>query len=225
MFPQNHAVLVVGDPTAGMFEFCCYLGSTYLRNGERVLFIETNTTPTQVRRQFERFGVNPIEYEEAGSFLIVDCYSAERAPTSDAVSLRVSDVGSLPEVAEKVNEGINKIGGYPVRILFDSLTALYMHHDPKAVGLFFKTLTSLIKTSGAITCVAHKNLLTEEQIAPLESIVDGILEMKLDSDFKRCVRLRYLRGVRVTPRWVPFNFEIEEEEGEGASLVWQREEY
>mgnify|MGYP001031048964 CR=1 FL=1 len=223
MFPDKHAVLVVGDPTAGMFEFCCYLGSTYLKNGEKLLFVETNTTPTQVRRQFEQFGVDPFDFEAAGSLVIIDCYTSEQAPTLDAMSLRVSDINSLGEIAEKVNEGINKVGGYPVRVLFDSLTALYMHHDVKAVGLFFKTLTSLVKANGAITYAVHRGLLTEEQIAPIESIVDGILEIKVDSDFRRYVRIKYLRGVKVSPRWVPFDFEIEEEEGAGASLVWHRE--
>ncbi|MGQ9587401.1 MAG: RAD55 family ATPase [Thermoplasmata archaeon] len=223
MFPEKHAVLIVGDPTAGMFEFCCYLGSTYLKNGERVLFVETNTTPTQVRRQFEQFGVDPIDFEAAGSFVIIDCYTSEQARTLDAMSLRVSDINSLGEIAEKVNEGINKVGGYPVRVLFDSLTALYTHHDAKAVGLLFKTLASLVKRNGAITFVLHRGLLTEEQIAPIESIVDSILEMKVDVDFRRYVRIKYLRGVKVSPRWVPFDFEIEEEEGAAASLAWRRE--
>jgi len=33
-----------------------------------------------------------------------------------------------------------------------------------------------------------------------------------------------MRGVLVKPKWVPFDFEREAAEGDGASLVWSRGE-
>ncbi|OGS41616.1 MAG: hypothetical protein A3K67_01625 [Euryarchaeota archaeon RBG_16_62_10] len=224
MFPENHAVLVVGEPNAGMFEFCSYLGSTYLTNGESLVFVETNTSPVNIRKQMALFGVNAAEYEASGMFVIVDCYTPPKSSMVDPVVLRASSSSALSEVAEKINEGINKVGGPPVRVLIDSLTPLFMEHEAKEVAMFFKTVSSLIKESGAMTCVLHRGLLDEDQISVLSSLADGLLEIRMDEEFRRFVRIKFVRGLQVTPRWVPFDFEMEQEaREEGAMLSWKRE--
>lgn len=74
MFPENYAVLVVGDPSAGLFEFCCYLGATYLKADERVVILEANTSPDRVRRQMLEFGVDAVQHELDKNLLIIDAY-------------------------------------------------------------------------------------------------------------------------------------------------------
>jgi len=225
MFPENHAVLVVGEPNAGLFEFCCYLGTTYLRNGESLVFVETSTTPAQIRRQMAIFGVNAAEYEASGMLIIVDCYTSPRSSLVDPVVLKISTSSALAEIAEKINEGIAKLGGPPVRVIFDSITPLFMEHDSKEVGVFFKAVSSIIREHGAMTCVLHKGILDEGQISLLSSMADALIEAKIDDRFRRCVRIKFVRGIQVIPRWVPFEFEAAEEaRKEGAFLGWRRDE-
>jgi KaiC/GvpD/RAD55 family RecA-like ATPase len=221
MFPENYSVLVVGDPSAGLFEFCCYLGATYLKAGEKVVILEANTSPDRVRRQMQEFGVDAIQHELDKNLLIVDAYTPQPAADSDPNTIRVSDISSLGDIFESVTRGIDKVGGQPVKVLFDSLTPLFMHHDSKAMGRFFKDLTTIAKFNGTLTAVVHRNILDEDQIALLSSIADGLLEVKVDERFRRLVRINYLRGVLVTPRWVPFDFQ-KEEEADGTSLIWSR---
>lgn len=221
MFPEKYAVLVVGDPSAGLFEFCCYLGATYLKAGEKVVILEANTSPDRVRRQLMEFGVDAAQHELDKNLLIIDAYTPQPDADDDPNALRVLDISSLGDVFEAVTKGIEKVGGQPVKVLFDSLTPLFMHHDSSAMGRFFKDLATIARFSGTLTAVVHKNILDEDQIAHMSSIADGLLEVKVDESFRRLVRINYLRGVLVTPRWVPFDFQ-RDEETEGTALIWSR---
>ena len=225
MFPENYAVLVVGDPDAGMFEFCCYLCSNYLKAGEKVVFVEANTSPEHVHRQLHMFGVYAYENESEGSLALIDCYTPPEALSPDASAIRPEDPGNLADIFDAVTEGIEKMGGGPVRMLFDSLTPLYEHHDTKDVNRFFRDLSTMARFSGTMTSLVHKGMLDEDQVADLISIADGLVEMKVDENFRRYVRINHLRGVLVTPKWVPFEFEIEDkEEDESSILGWNREQ-
>jgi KaiC/GvpD/RAD55 family RecA-like ATPase len=220
MFPESYAVLVVGDPGAGMFEFCCYLGATYLKAGGKVVFLEANTSPHRVRKQMLEFGVDATEHEEDRSLMLIDARTLPSAQDRDPSALGVGDVSSLSEIFEVVTGGIEKVGGKPVSTIIDSLTPLYMHHDSSAMGQFFRDLTTMARYNGPMTAVVHKGILDEDQIALLASIADGLLEMVVDENFRRFVRIKHLKGTKVTPKWVPFEFERGETEREGTVLIW-----
>lgn len=223
MFPENHAVLVMGEASAGLFEFCCYLGTTYLRNSEKVVFVENNSPPSQVRRQMDKFGVAALDYENEESLVIVDATGAAREEGEDK-AFKVSDPSTLPYIFEAVNKASEEVGGNPVKVIFDSLTPLYIHQDPEAVGRFFRDLSTMCRCNGTLTAVIHRGILDEDQIATVAGLADGILEMKVDHDFKRYIRINHLKGTMVTPKWVPFEFETEEEEGDASVLTWSRPE-
>ncbi|MEM0342954.1 MAG: RAD55 family ATPase [Thermoplasmata archaeon] len=222
MLPRNYAVLVVGDPRTGMFEFCCYLASRCLAAGERVVFVETNTDADHVRRQFRLFGADPVEYETLGRLSVTDFSSSGEGDVSDATSGEFSDLGNLEEVLERTEEGIVAVGGQPVKVIFDSLTPLYLRHDSSVVGTFFDALVSMAKMSGKLTATVHRDIVPEDQISMLSTVVDGVLEMRMDESFHRHVRIRHFRGLDVKPRWVRFDFE-REEDSDATLLGWPRE--
>ena len=222
MFPENFAVLVVGNPRAGMFEFCCYLGANYLSAGERLVFCESNVSAELVRKQLELFGIDPAEQEKKGRLAIVDFSSMLSVKDADPNAITVKDVSNIEEVIERIEEGIVKVGGRPVRVLFDSITPLYLQHDSNEVDKFFSALTSIVKVSGKITTTVHAGIIPDEQIALLSTIADGVLEMRIDEDSHRFVRIKSFRGLRVAPNWVPFDFE-EEEEGGSVVFSWRRD--
>jgi KaiC/GvpD/RAD55 family RecA-like ATPase len=224
MFPENYTVLVVGDPSAGMFEFCCYLGATYLKSGERLAFLEANTSPDQVRKQMREFGVDVDFYLREGRLTIIDAYTPANAAFHDAGIVRVENLDNLSDIFEALTKSIENLGEPPVKVLVDSLTPFFMQHDTNAVGRFYKDVCTMAKFSGTMTSVVHQGILDEDQIALLASISDSLLEMKVDDNFRRFVRIKHMRGVLVKPKWVPFDFEREAAEGEGASLVWSRDD-
>jgi KaiC/GvpD/RAD55 family RecA-like ATPase len=224
MFPENYTVLVVGDPSAGMFEFCCYLGATYLKAGERLAFLEANTSPDQVRKQMLEFGVDVDTYLRDGRLTIIDAYTPAGASVPDPGIVRVESMDDLSDIFEALTKSIESLGEPPVKVLVDSLTPFFMHHDSNAVGRFYKDACTMAKFSGTMTSVVHQGILDEDQIALLASISDSLLEIRVDENFRRFVRIKHMRGVLVKPKWVPFDFEREAAEGDGASLVWSRDD-
>jgi KaiC/GvpD/RAD55 family RecA-like ATPase len=221
MFPENFAVLVVGSPSAGMFEFCSYLAATHLNADERVVFVETTMSSDQVRQHLQVFGADAMDAEERNRLALVDCRASRRVLEHDEKSIMVQDVSNLEAIIEKVEEGIVKVGGPPVNVLFDSVTPLYMHHDSNDVGKFFSAVSSLVKISGRMTSTVHSDIVPDEQIALLSTIADGVLEIKVDDDFHRFVRIKHFKGLRVAPKWVPFDFD-RDQESSGALLSWNR---
>ncbi len=224
MFPENYAVLVVGDPSAGMFEFCCYLGATYLKSGERLAFLEANTSPDQVRKQMGEFGIDVDVYLRDGRLTIIDAYTQASAALNEPGIVRVDGLADLSDVFEILTKSIENLGEPPVKVLMDSLTPFFMHHDANAVGRFYKDVCKMAKFSGTMTSVVHQGILDEDQIALLASISDSLLEIRVDENFRRFVRIKHMRGVLVKPKWVPFDFERDSAEGDGASLVWSRDD-
>jgi KaiC/GvpD/RAD55 family RecA-like ATPase len=222
MFPQNSAVLVVGDPSAGMFEFCCYLSSVYLKTGEKVVFVETNTTADRARRMLARFGIDAYDCEAEEKLVIVDAYSPHAVPDVDPSTIRVPDSSRLSSLFEGITKGIETMGGQSVKVMFDSLTPLYLQHDPESVCRFLKDLITLCKYSGSLTCVVHKGILDEDQIAEIAGLTDSLMEMAVNESFRRFVRIKHIRGTAVTPKWVPFDFDRVDEEEEGTALIWRR---
>jgi KaiC/GvpD/RAD55 family RecA-like ATPase len=221
MLPDNFAVLVVGSPSAGMFEFCCYLAATHLNADERLVFVESNTSPDHVRSQLQLFGVDAIDFENNDRLALVDCYASPSPADIDEKTIRVRDMANLEEIIQRVEEGIVKVGGQPVNVLFDSVTPLYVKHDSNDVGKFFSALASMVKISGKMTSTVHSSIVPDEQIALLSTMADGVLEMKIDEGFHRFVRIKHFRGLKVTPRWVTFDFETDQESGE--VLSWRKD--
>jgi KaiC/GvpD/RAD55 family RecA-like ATPase len=218
MFPENHAVLVVGEASTGLFEFCCYLGCSYLKNGEKVVFVENNASPENVRRQMGRFGIDPSDHEADGTLVLVDAFKRDSHP-SDETAIIVESPSILPYIFEAITSGIDRVGGKPVRVILDSLTPLYVSHDPADVWRFFKDISVICKANGTMTSVVNKGILDEDQIAQVAGLADGILEMRMDSEYRRYVRIKHLKGTIVNPKWVPFEFEKDEED-EVALLGW-----
>lgn len=218
MFPENHSVLVIGAPNARLFEFCCYLGATYLKAGEKVVFLESNTSPNMVRQQMDEFGADSGTHEQSGDLLIIDAYMQPPSP-ADPKALPLPDLSALSDVFEALTQAIEKVGGSSVRVVFDSLTPLYIHHDSKSVARFYKDISTMAKFNGAMTSVVHKGILDEDQIAAISTLADGILEVMVDRNFRRFIRIKHLNGVLVTPKWVPFEFERNDESA-GTFLAW-----
>jgi KaiC/GvpD/RAD55 family RecA-like ATPase len=222
VFPENYSMLVVGEPSAGMFEFCCYLAATYVRSGQRTVFVGVDSPPSQVRRQMEGFGASPSWHEEDGDLVIVDCYTAKPPTESDPRAMRICDVSDLGSVLGVVEDAVGRLGGSPVRVVVNSLTPLFLYHGVHSLGRFFRTLSASVKEMGSLTCTAHTTVLTEAQISVLEAGADGLMEMRTDSDFRRYVRMRYMRGMKVPPNWVPLDFMPERDSLDGAVLEWRR---
>lgn len=222
MFPQNYAVLVIGDPGTGMFEFSCYLAASYLKNGERVVLVETDSAPDRVRKQLKRFGVDAVEHEMDAQLMMIDCSASTFDPGYDPGTRRVRDHADLESISGQVLDAMRDVGGPPVRVIVDSLTPLYDRNSSEGVSEFFGHLCMNVKRDGNLTCTIHRGMIHEDHVEHIGTLADGIIEMMMDRKYKRFIRITRMRGMELKPRWVQFDFEKSEED-EGTMLGWGKE--
>lgn len=222
MFPARHSILIEGDSTAGMIEFSCYLASTYLRSGQQVLYIAADVPLAQLRHQLSRFGVNASDLEEDGELVFIECRSTEPAKDAETDSLRSCDMADLDSLLGAATEALSSLSGSFQRVVFYSMTPFFMHHNPHSISIFLETLSLKAKQYGSLTVVIHNDVLSETQVETIEAAVDGVIDVRVDDDFRRYVRIRRMEGLAVKPTWVPLEVVRGDDADSGAFLTWRK---
>ncbi len=206
-----------------MFEFACYLAASYLKNGDRVVFVETDPSPERVRRQLRKFGVAAMGFELDGQLAIVDCSPPGWEEEAPLGTKRVRERSDLDTMSSRVAEAIRNVGGSPVRVLFDSLTPLYEANGADEIYDFFGKLCGASRKGGSLTASVQRGMIHKDQVDRLCDLTDGVVEMVINKQFKRFIRILRMKGMDIKPRWVQFEFEKSEED-EGTMLGWGKEE-
>ena len=222
MFPARHSMVIAGGSTAGMVEFSCYLASTYLQSGQNVLFIAADVPPSQLRRQLARFGVDASGREREGDLIFIECRSTAPTTHSDDVHARTCDMENIDELLGMAEEALSSFSEAFARVILYSVTPMFMYHDLDALSIFLETLALRAKQYGSMTAVVHNDVLTDAQVDKIEAAVDGVIDVKVDDDFRRYVRIRRMEGLTVKPTWVPLEIVRGEEAEAGAFLTWRR---
>lgn len=207
-----------------MIEFSCYLASTYLRGGQQVLYIAADVSLAQLRHQLSRFGVNASDHEEDGELVFIECRSTGPANDDEGVSTRACDMTDLDSLLGATTEALAAIGGSFERVVFYSITPFFMHHNPDSLLIFLETLSLKAKQYGSLTVVVHNDVLSEKQIGKVEEAVDGVIDVRVDDDFRRYVRIRRMEGLSVKPVWVPLEVVRGDDADSGAFLTWRRDD-
>jgi KaiC/GvpD/RAD55 family RecA-like ATPase len=216
MFPERYSVMVVGPPDAGIFDFCAYLASFYLRNGQNVLMIETDTSKAFIRRRLRSFGARHEEHE-GSSLAIIDCFSE---PSLLDKPEHYCSPSALPELLDKIRASSESMSE-PVRIIFNSLSSPHLYCDPEKVRGFLAKLSDLAKERGSLTATLHEDMHSTEHIDGLGELCNGRIEMRIDEKMKRYIRIFKMDSLEVEPKWVLFDIEPAVS-SDGAALVWKK---
>lgn len=222
MFPARHSILIAGSSTAGLVEFSCYLASTYLHSDQRVLFIAADVPIDQLRGQFARFDIDASEREDDGELAFIECVSAAAQGDSGGEPKRTCDMKDLETLLRTTDEMLSSLDESFARIVLYSVTPMFMYHDQDSLSIFFETLSLKAKRYGSLTAVIHNDVLTETQVGCIEAVVDGVIDVRVDADFRRYVMIKCIEGLTVKPAWVPIEAIKGEEAGAGAFLKWRR---
>ena len=203
-FPSNYSILVAGPPGVGKFEYFLGLAKRFLEAGERVLFVTLDLHPDEVRERGKAAGLD-LAAAEGTSFAFVDCYSASASERMDpGTSKRVYPVSSFSNL-EGIGMAISKAAHDlkpPVRILFYTVSTLFLHNSPQAIAKFIQIITSRVKTNiGFIAYAMQEGVHDEHTTALLRSLVDGVVEIRFTDDLFREIRAHHMRGMAVTPAW------------------------
>ena len=203
-FPTNYSILVSGPPGVGKLEYLLGLTKRFLDGGERVCFVTLDLHPDEVRIRAAGVGLD-LGAVEGTSFAFVDCYSASASEHLDAnPSKKVYSVSSFSNL-EGIGMAISKESHdlkTPVRIVFYTVSTLFLHNSPQAIAKFIKIITSRVKTNiGFIAYAMHDGVHDPNTTVLLRSLVDGVVEIRFTEDLAREVRAHHMRGLPVKPVW------------------------
>jgi KaiC/GvpD/RAD55 family RecA-like ATPase len=205
-FPQNYSILLSGPPGVGKFEYCISLLKNWLMEGERIVYLTSERSPDEIKSLAEAFGLSLEEHENRGDFVFIDCYSWSIGGSYEK-GFSIKNAANINEInitLEKVMQNLES----PVRIVFDSLSPLFLYNEVSTMTKFFHFFTSNTKTKYGFIIYTLQEGVHDPQIRnTLIYLVDGYLEMQFgeDSDIlTRKLRIQHLKGKTTDTSWKNF---------------------
>jgi len=204
-FPTNYSIVVSGPPGVGKLEYLLGLTKRFLDGGERVTFVTLDLHPDEVRTRAAGIGMD-LAALEGTSFAFVDCYSASASehvePPASKKVYTVSSFSNLEGIGMAISKAAHDLKP-PVRIVFYTVSTLFLHNSAAAIAKFIQIITSRVKTNiGFIAYAMHEGVHDGNTTTLLRSLVDGVVEIRFTDDLAREVRAHHMRGLRVRPAWM-----------------------
>lgn len=221
-FPQMCSVLMLGTPGVGLLEFQMGMVKEYLDQGEPVVFVSMDLLPKDLLSVMERFGV-PLDRLGKGLY-VIDYHSTllgnsdEREPGDRGKVRRIHDLeGIMFNVASIFAEEKR-----PLRIFMHTLSTLFLYNQPSVVLKFFQISTSRIRSEyGTAIVSVFDGVHDEKALNHLVALADGVLELRFDNELNRVLRVRHMRGMSVSGRWIPFELSPGGDEMPAPVLEWK----
>lgn len=204
-FPQKYSVLLSGPPGVGKFEYCLDLVKDWLEKGERVLYITSERGPEEVKSMAEALGLG-LEKHENENLVFIDCYSWSIGGKYDK-GFSIENAANINEINITAEKAVQNLKS-PVRIVFDSLSPLFLYNDASTMTKFFHFLTSKTKTEYGFIIYTMQEGVHDPQIRnTLVYLVDGYIEMQFDEEgdsLDRKLRIHHLKGIPTDTSWKRF---------------------
>jgi len=202
IFPEHYTVLIYGPPGVGKSDYILDFVEYYLKHGQKVIYITTAKSPAQIIEFAARHDFDLNQYENK-TLTFIDCYSWSVGKVDERLS--VDHPANLNKISINLVKAVNSLGK-PVRIIFDSLSTLFLHSQADVILKFVQTITSRVKSEyGFILLTMQKGMHKEEQVTTVYSIMDGVIEMDFgDETLEKRLRIHHLNGFPFEPDWIPY---------------------
>ncbi|MBU2559780.1 AAA family ATPase, partial [archaeon] len=209
-FPKTYSALLIGLPGVGKSEYCMQLARDYLRNGEKVVYITTEKSPSDIRERMREIDMD-LEAHESKSFLFIDIFTRESDPKEENV-LYVDNPANLNMVSVRVSEASDALGT-PVRIIFDSLSTFFLHASEGEVRSFFDSINKKIKKDHSFALFTlHEEMHDDKVVIALKAMVLCVMEMDIEDapNRRRKFRVAFAKGgLSYPPDWIEFKIKKE----------------
>lgn len=205
LFPEKYSVLVQGPPGVGKFEYCLDLLEGCLKKEEKVIFITTERSPSEIKRRALNAGLDLDEYESK-KFLFIDAYSWAVEEKYDK-GFNVGNPANLNELSINMDKATEALGK-PARVFFDSLSPLFLHNQPAVVTKAVQLWTSRAKGDyGFVLYTLQDGVHDPQVVKTLVYLVDGYIEMEFEEEEElvRKMRIHHLKGMATDARWRIFD--------------------
>ena len=209
-FEFGSNLLVEFDSDSVWYETSLTIAAHALRAGIKIDYHNFQHTPSDIRKAFDRRGLDVKKLEDNDMLWIVDSFTVQTgADTSQdqsevtQVSVKLSDWSIA--LARDLKTGISESMKRRLHI-DDNTGTLLQYNEEKAIIDFWRT--RYIPYSRARECVNIYSLLTNVASTSFykqyESLSDGIIDFKSEereNELQHYVRMRSLRGRGCDSRW------------------------
>ena len=204
--PENYSLFLVGPPGVGKFEYCVDKLKNFLKNDNKVIYITTETSIDDIVENAQTFDLD-LEVYSKEQLRLIDCYSWPSEMLSDK-TIRIDNFSNLNEISVNIEEAAVSLGGEPIKIIFNSLSPLFLYNDTTAISRFVQNLTARAKMDyGYIFYTLQEGVHDPQTINMVTYFVDGLLEMKYDEvglGLSRLFRVHHLKGIHHHTEWVEY---------------------
>jgi KaiC/GvpD/RAD55 family RecA-like ATPase len=203
LFTARNSILLRGPPGSGKTELVLNLVRSWLKKGEKVLFVTISTSGEEILERFIHAGFERNDLEK--KMLIVDCYQTQTMQSRDKLIISINGLSHLESITLAISTAVEALEA-PVKVVLDGLSSLFLHNAPQTMAKFVQVLTTRSKNEFGYLLITivdgmHENV----TINTLMSLVDGVVEIEFDDDLLRLLRVRYVKGMRTSPQWYSYN--------------------
>lgn len=198
-FPLNYSVLLSGPPGIGKFDYCLYLLRKWLDSGEKVIYVTTEMGPDEINARANECGFDPGSNE---NLVFVDFYSAAKG----SKMRKYQYLTHVKDITIAIEDALNRLGK-PVRIIFGSLSPLFLYMASDLMVNLIEDLTSDVKREyGFIIYTMQEGVHDPQLFNTVLYFVDGYLQMKFEENesLEKKMRVHHMRARVSNPNWVTF---------------------
>ncbi len=209
--PDAYSVMIIGDAGSGKSVLSQQLAYEHLKQGKSCVYVTYDIFPSEVRQNLKSFNWNASRYEKKGTFILVDCYSSIAGLDSEE-KYHIEQPFALSDLGITISTAMDEIKHKSTRMFLDSTTPLFARVDASKVTEFLQDRSARIKgDKGVFLFTVGKGTVPSSSMQRLEEIVDCIIDLNVYEEkgkTKKRMRVRKMRGQKVTDTWIPFKIEF-----------------
>jgi KaiC/GvpD/RAD55 family RecA-like ATPase len=182
--PFGSNILIHGPPFVGKEVMVNQFMAEGLKKGLPVLWVLTDKTPHDIREEMNYVLSGYEEYEKLGLVKYVDSYSRSMGETTDdPYTIYIdepTDHDTIMDNVEKIVK-VYKDKHESYRLAFRSISTLIAYSDPNTAFRFLSPFCGRRKRDKAVALfTVEKGVHGEQEIQMLGSIMDGMIDFKVD---------------------------------------------
>ena len=216
--PAGSAIMILGQPGTGKSTFLREFIGQSIKEREKCIYVLSNSSPEDVKENMEKFGWD-IKYKDV-RFILYDGFV--RDDTTDIVG----NFNDLIDVSYHIEQLLIKDEKHKIkRIVIDELSYFYLMNKKEDVFKFLqKVLQTARKTKNTCLIEIQRGILEDSIVTAIESLTDGTIELKKESDGKY-FKVSRMEDIEVEDKWVLFGIKegagIDSDKGPPSLSRWE----